>query len=273
MLIILAFIALLVLPVLAVVLFNKYYSASSVSTTETASMDAVDLKMLKRYTDADIYRNRPYALVAGLFITMTFTYLALEYKAYDKVVIEKKADVSIVEDEIEDIQITNIEPPPPPPAKKSIVLEVVEDDELIEEVDEPEEEEDLDDDFYDPDMEVEIPKEEVVKAPTVFQSTEIRAEPKEGMMVFNNKLMGAVFPKLQALGSYLDDVNPGVVMLKFIVLENGQLANVEVMQGIDPKVDQIVKAEFTKVADYNPGKNQGQAVRSHMQYPVIIMFE
>lgn len=275
MLIILAFIALLILPVIAVVLFNRYYSPLHIETPELDTMDAIDKAMLVKYEQADIHKNRPYALVIGLFITLLFTYLTLEYKAYENEVVEKKIDNQLVEDKIEVIQITQIEPPPPPPEKKSIVLEVVEDEELIEEEEEEEEELVIEEDFYDPnEEEEEEEKEEVVaKAPEVFASTEIRAEPVGGMMVFNNNLMQALLPKLQALGSYLDDVSAGVVMLKFIVMENGSVANLAVMQGLDPVIDKIVVAEFQKLAKYTPGKNQGQAVRSHMQYPVIVMFE
>lgn len=275
MLIILAFISLLVLPLLAVLLFKKYYARQYVNTPELETMDDIDKAMLVKYAEADIHRNRPYALVLGLFITLLFTYLALEYKAYSNEEVVKKADTQLVEDEIEDIQITNIEPPPPPPEKKSIVMEVVEDEELIEEEEEPEEEEEeeIEEDFYEPEEEEEEIEEVVAKAPEVFASTEIRAEPVGGMMVFNNKLMQALVPKLQALGDYLDDVSAGVVMLKFIVMENGSVSNLGVMQGIDPVIDKLVVAEFNKLAKYTPGKNQGQPVRSHMQYPVIVMFE
>ena len=274
MLIILAFIALLILPVVAVVLFNRYYSPSHIETPELDTMDAIDKAMLVKYEQADIHKNRPYALVIGLFITLLFTYLALEYKAYENEVVEKKVDNQLLEDKIEVIQITQIEPPPPPPEKKSIVLEVVEDEELIEKDEEEKEEIVIKEDFYDPNDEDEEEEEVVVaKAPEVFASTEIRAEPVGGMMVFNNNLMQALVPRLQALGDYLDDVSAGVVMLKFIVMENGSVANLAVMQGLDPVLDKIVVAEFQKLAKYTPGKNQGQPVRSHMQYPVIVMFE
>ena len=56
----------------------------------------------------------------------------------------------------------------------------------------------------------------------------------------------------------MDDLSAGVVLLRFVVLDNGNIASMEVMQGIDPKVDYIVKSEFEKLANYNPGKNQGQ---------------
>lgn len=274
MLIILAFISLLVLPLLAVLLFKKYYARQYVNTPELETMDEIDKAMLVKYAEADIHRNRPYALVLGLFITLLFTYLALEYKAYSNEEVVKKADTQLVEDEIEDIQITNIEPPPPPPEKKSIVMEVVEDEELIEEEEEPEEddEEEIDEEFYEEEEEEE--EEVVAKAPQIFERTEIRAEPVEGDRgrALRANLMNSIQPKLQGLGDYLNDVSAGRIILAFVVMENGSLASVQVARGLDPVIDKIVLDEFKKIARYKPGKNKGQAVRSHMRFQVAIAF-
>ena len=274
MLIILAFIALLGLPLAAVILFNRFYH-SVAPETQYNNLDDIDRLVIKKYDAADIHKNRPYSIIIALFITLLFTYLILEYKAYSYEQVEKKADVSIVEDEIEDIQITQIEPPPPPPEKKSIQLEVVEDEEELEEPEpEPEEEEEEEEEegFYEEEEEEE--EEEVVLAPPkVWGSTEVRAAPTEGDFAFVKKLTDICLPKLQALGSYLDDVPPGVIVFKFVVLENGKITSLQKLVGVDPRVDKIVAEQFVKNAHYTPGKNQGQPVRSEMTITFPIIFE
>lgn len=262
------------LTIIAALVFRFFLVPKAASVAPTGnSMGELDHKLLKKYDAANIHKQRLYTIIIALFIVMVFTYTLIEKKTYDEIVTVAKQEVVQVTEEIIDIPITEQPPPEPPKPKVSQVMKVVEDEEIIEE--EPEEiEEEPDDEllFEDDIIEEEIVEEEI--EPQVHMMVEQDAVPPGGLQVFDNRIKTKVSEYFNSNQSMLDGVSSGVIMLQFIVLENGQISNVQVLQGVDPAVDKIVVQQFKSLAPrWQPGKIQGQSVRQLMNYPILMMFE
>ena len=90
----------------------------------------------KKNPKSDVSRNSSLYFAVGLALMLGFTYMALEYKSYEKSDIV--ADTLNVDDEFEEEapiteQIVTPPPPPPPPPAAPEVIEVVEDEVEVEE--------------------------------------------------------------------------------------------------------------------------------------------
>ncbi len=85
----------------------------------------------KKNPEANVGRNSSLYLAVGLALMMFLAYTAINYKTYDKEVID--IGQLNLEDEIEEeipiTEIQNTPPPPPPPPAAPEVIEVVEDEE------------------------------------------------------------------------------------------------------------------------------------------------
>ncbi len=259
------------LTIIAALVFRFFLVPKGASVAPIGgSMGELDHKLLKKYDSANIHKQRLYTIIIALFIVMVFTYTLIEKKTYDEIVTVQKQEVVQVTEEIIDIPITEQPPPEPPKPKVSQVMKVVEDEEIIEE--EPEKEEELPDDelLFEDDIEEEIVEEEI--EPQVHMMVEQEAVPPGGLMGFNDQLNSRIGDILSNMD--LGGVSQGVIMLQFIILENGQISNIQVLQGVDPTVDKAVAKAFVQTAPrWSPGKIQGQSVRQLMQYPIMIMFE
>jgi len=269
---VLSLVALVALTIISIVLFKMYFIPKKVQASFEGNFAELDHKLAKKYDQVNLERQRIYPAIMAFFLVMVYTYVMVEHKTYDKVVVEEKQEVQKVVEEIVDIPITEMPPPEPPQPKVSMVMEVVKDDEIIEE--KPKAEEQKPDDKLSFDLPEEIVEEvkEEKTAPQIHIMVEQSSEPAEGMMVFNDRLNNRLAEVVAKLNT--DGVSSGVIMLQFVILENGQVSNMQVLQGIHPSVDKVVAQEFVKLAPkWQPGKIQGQAVRQLIQYPVMLMFE
>ena len=89
----------------------------------------------KKNPEADLNKNRNLYFVIGLTLVLGFTWAAVEYKTYDR---QLNFDgVNMLEDDEDDVPITEQlktpPPPPPPPPPAPEVIEIVEDEEEVEE--------------------------------------------------------------------------------------------------------------------------------------------
>ncbi|WP_010179751.1 energy transducer TonB [Aquimarina agarilytica] len=111
---------------------------------------------LKKNPKADLRSKSTLFFQVGLILVLLLTWGGIEYKTYDRQIIEEE-DFELVVEEEEDIPITKMvfrKPPPPPPPPPSIeIIEVIDDKEpepetVFEETD-VEEEEDIPDEVPD----------------------------------------------------------------------------------------------------------------------------
>lgn len=268
---VLSLVALVALTVIVIVLFKQYLIPKKVHPSFEGNFAELDYKLAKKYDQVNLERQRIYPAIMAFFLVMIYTYVMVEHKTYDKVIVEEKKEVQKVVEEIVDIPVTEMPPPEPPQPKVSMVLEVVKDDEIIEEKPKAEEKPEEKLTFDMPEEIVEEVKEEKT-APQIHIMVEQDSEPAEGKAVFDQRLNNRINEVVSKMNT--DGVSSGVIMLQFVILENGQVSNMQVLQGIHPSVDKVVAQEFVKLAPkWQPGKIQGQAVRQLMQYPVMLMFE
>lgn len=272
---------LLVLPVLVFASaygFKFLFLPQQVGANTVAALDDFDRQLVKQYQEVNVHRNRAYTFIAGLAVTTIFVIVLTEIMfGHEKEIIEQ-VEVADLAEETFEIPPTKIPPPPPPPKPKSVVV-IEAPEELVEpEVIDSVEEEIIEEDFSFDEEEFDEPEDdeddEVVQvAPSIWESTEVRAQPEGGMFVLQQNLMAAIFPRVQALGqAYINDLSAGTIMLNFVINENGSISDLQASTSVDPLVDKIVLEEFYRVARYTPGMNQGQRVKSRGQYPVVIAF-
>lgn len=199
----------------------------------------------------------------GLLSAMLLTVCAFEYKVKEvanPVILPK----SIVYDEAIP-PITEIKPPPPPP--KPVVHNPVEAD-----PDEPEIE--LPEIIIDPVMIPEVPEitlEEIPeeKAPETFEIVEDMPEPVGGYEAFYKFVSKNLKYPAKAKRIGID----GTVFLRFVVNENGDMVDLEVMKGIGAGCDEEVLRIFKDPPKWHAGKQRGQPVRVKQVIPVKFVLD
>jgi len=60
----------------------------------------------------------------------------------------------------------------------------------------------------------------------------------------------------------------GRVVASFVVLESGEISNVEIIRGIDKGCDEEVLRLVKDAPNWTPGKIDGKAVKTQMMLPV-----
>ena len=87
----------------------------------------------KKNPKADLTKNSSLYFVLGLAAVMLLTYVAFEWKTYDKT---NEYDTSMNVDDLLDEEVPMTEqlktPPPPPPPQAPEIIEIVEDEEEVE---------------------------------------------------------------------------------------------------------------------------------------------
>ena len=61
----------------------------------------------------------------------------------------------------------------------------------------------------------------------------------------------------------------GRVIVKFVVEKDGSIGNVTILKGVDKDLDREAMRVVKKMGKWQPGKNNGVAVRSYFQLPVV----
>lgn len=238
-------------------------------SVEAAQLKEFDAALVKKYSAINTQSLRPYTLIAGFFITFLAIIAAVEFKSFEEEPPPKKMDAALVTEEIMDIPITEMPPPEPPKPKTTTVIKEVEDEELLEEeplpLDTLEEEADP---YYEEEEEIieEIPEPE---PPKVYFNAEINAEPNGGLMAFDQ----FIIDNIHVPQSDIDAGNQGMVMVSFLVLENGSLSSFKVEQGVSPTLDAEVVRVLKSSPRWSPGKIQGQSIRQQIMHPVMILFD
>ena len=65
----------------------------------------------------------------------------------------------------------------------------------------------------------------------------------------------------------------GRVMVKFVVEKDGSIGNVSILKGVDRDLDREALRVVKKMPKWQPGKNNGQAVRSYFNLPVTFKLQ
>lgn len=231
----------------------------------------------KKNPKADLTRNSSLYFVIGLFAVMLLTYVAFEWKTYDKT---NDYDISMNVDDLLDEEVPMTEqiktPPPPPPPAAPEIIEVVEDEEEVEETviestETSQEEEIVEvDDVVVDEMEedVDVPFAVIENVP-VFPGCENESDKRA---CFNSMMQKHIsknfrYPEIaQEMGVQ------GRVNIMFVIQKDGSIGNVR-MRGPDKNLEKEAARIIGKLPKMTPGKQRGRAVRVPFSIPITFKLQ
>ena len=231
----------------------------------------------KKNPKADLNKNRNLYFVIGLTLVLGVTWGAIEYKTYEKVF--DLAALDMLEDDDEDIPITEqlkTPPPPPPPPPAPEVIEVVEDEEEVEEtviestetdqdeiiIEEIEVEEEFDD--------IDVPFAVIEDVP-IFPGCESVAK-SQRRACFQEQMNKHIrrnfrYPEIaQEMGIQ------GRVYVNFIIAKDGSITNIR-MRGPDKNLENEAQRIISRLPQMTPGKQRGRAVRVPFSIPITFRLQ
>lgn len=249
---------LVLLTVLAAVIY--WATTRKDASSLTLNDGELDLKnSVKKHAVGDTNSYRRVAFFSGLFITLLFVTILIEYKEYE---IEEIFNNQLVEniEEIFDIPITDMPPPPPPKIVTPEFVEV-EDEEIIEEekeiiIDQEEVEEAEVEDV------VEDVEEEVIEEPVIF------AEEAASFQGGQKELFKYVYANYNYPQRDIDEGNAGTIYVKFVVEKDGSLTGARILRGINERLDKEALRVVKSMPRWKPARNGGRKVRMFFQLPI-----
>ena len=231
----------------------------------------------KKNPKADLNKDRNLYFVIGLTLVLGVTWGAIEYKTYEKVF--DLAALDMLEDDDEDIPITEqlkTPPPPPPPPPAPEVIEVVEDEEEVEEtviestetdqdeiiIEEIEVEEEFDD--------IDVPFAVIEDVP-IFPGCESVAK-SERRACFQDKINQHIrrnfrYPEIaQEMGIQ------GRVFVQFTIGKDGSISGIRT-RGPDKNLEKEANRIISRLPRMTPGKQRGRPVRVPFSIPITFKLQ
>lgn len=230
----------------------------------------------KKNPKADLENKRSVFFLVGLVLVLAIVLVAFEWKTYEKGPSSLgELQVDDIEDEMIPITQQKPPPPPPPPPPPQEILEIVEDDKEIEN------EVEIDDSEADMETEVFEQPEEVIEEPEiftvvedmpVFPGCEDAGSSAEKEQCTQNKIFGYISKNTDYPAMAKDAGISGTVYIRFLVDENGEVRDAEVLRGVSggKSLDEEALRVVKSLPKMKPGKQRGQAVR--VQYNVPVRF-
>ena len=227
---------------------------------------------LKKNPKADLTKNSSLYFAIGLASVLLFSWVAIEWKTYEKSAFDYEA-LNVDDEDDEEVPITEqikTPPPPPPPPPAPEVIEIVEDEEDIEETviesTETDQEEivevvDVVEDFED----VDVPFAVIEDVP-LFPGCEKVAK-SERRKCFQEQINKHIrknfrYPEIaQEMGIQ------GRVYVNFIISKDGSITNIR-MRGPDKNLEKEAKRIISKLPKMTPGKQRGRPVRVPFSIPI-----
>ena len=231
----------------------------------------------KKNPKADLNKNRNLYFVIGLSSVLAVTWGAVEYKSYDR---QLNFDgVSMLEDDEEDIPITEQlktpPPPPPPPPPAPEVIEIVEDEEEVEEtvIESTESDEEMiiedivvEDDFED----IDVPFAVIEDVP-IFPGCE-RVAKSERRTCFQDQMNKHIRKNFRYPDIAQEMGIQGRVYVNFIISKDGSITNIR-MRGPDKNLENEAARIIGRLPTMTPGKQRGRAVRVPFSIPITFRLQ
>ena len=232
---------------------------------------------LKKNPKANLNKNRNLYFVIGLTFVLGVTWGAVEYKSYDR---QLNFDgVNMLEDDEEDIPITEQlktpPPPPPPPPPAPEVIEIVEDEEEVEEtvIESTESDEDLiiedivvEDDFED----IDVPFAVIEDVP-IFPGCESVAK-SQRRACFQDQMNKHIRKNFRYPDIAQEMGIQGRVYVNFIISKDGSITNIR-MRGPDKNLENEAARIIGRLPKMTPGKQRGRAVRVPFSIPITFRLQ
>lgn len=160
--------------------------------------------------------------------------------------------------EMEEIQQTEQQETPPPPPKPPVPVEVPND-------------EILDDDELDLDASLDLDEPAAETPPPPPEEEEVEEEPEIFVVVEEMPELIGGLASIQEHIRYPEVAKKagveGRVIVQFVVDENGNVQNPQVVRGLGAGLDEVA-LEAVKKAKFKPGQQRGQPVKVKMSLPI-----
>lgn len=215
--------------------------------------------MAVRKTDAAGLRERyPLYFELGLIAALGILIIAfnVEWQSEDEFEIENEEQETVEMEEVE--QTEQIEEPPPPP-EPQVPVEVPDDEVLDDASVDLNAELDMDAGPSNPPPPPEEDEEEEEEEPEVFVAVEQMPELKGGIGELQQQIE---YPEMAKKAGV-----EGQVIVQFVVDENGNVLNPQVLRGIGAGADEEA-LRVVKEAEFTPGQQRGEPVRVKMSLPI-----
>jgi len=221
----------------------------------------------KKTKRADLERKRGLFMEIGFILALGLVLLAFEWSSTPKQVegFQNENESDVVQ---ENIPVTRQEkqkqPPPPPPPQSTDVLNIVENDVNIDD------ELNLEETGADQNTEVSIDafaqeEEEEEEVQNTFMIVEDMPQFRGGGIdKFRNYVQKTAKYPTMAQENGIE----GTVYIKFVVDENGNISEIEIVRGVDPSLNNEAKEVIAQAPSWEPGKQRGQPVRVQFTIPV-----
>ena len=226
---------------------------------------------LKKNPKKDLTRNSGMYFAAGMFLVLTLTYTALEWKTFFETP-DYETSMSIEEELIENIDLFEIElPKPPKPIITPPVIEVVPDEQeivetVIESV-EPDQDYEVAEvteiEYVDDYVDVSVPFSVIENVP-VFPGCEDDSDKRAcfNKMIRKHIVKNFRYPELeQEMGIQ------GKVNIMFEIQKDGSIGNIR-MRGPNKNLENDAARIIGKLPQMTPGKQRGNPVRVPFSIPI-----
>jgi protein TonB len=231
----------------------------------------------KKNPEADLNKNRNLYFVIGLSLVLGITWGAVEYKTYDR---QLNFDgVNMLEDDEDDVPITEQlktpPPPPPPPPPAPEVIEIVKDEEEVEEtvIESTESDEemiiediDVEDDFED----IDVPFAVIEDVP-IFPGCE-RVAKSQRRTCFQDQMNKHIRKNFRYPDIAQEMGIQGRVYVNFIISKDGSITNIR-MRGPDKNLENEAARIIGRLPKMTPGKQRGRAVRVPFSIPITFRLQ
>jgi protein TonB len=211
----------------------------------------------KKNEKADLSKNSSLYFIIGLSSILLFTWIAIEWKTYDRSGYGYEA-LNVDDDDDEDVPITEqikVPPPPPPPPPAPEIIEVVEDEEEVEETV----------------IESTETDQEVIEDVPIYPGCERVAKSKR-RQCFQEQINKHIrknfrYPEIaQEMGIQ------GRVYINFIISKDGSITNIR-MRGPDKNLEKEAARIIGRLPKMTPGKQRGRPVRVPFSIPITFRLQ
>ncbi len=236
----------------------------------------------KKNPKADLTKNSSLYFVIGLAAVLLFTYVALEWKTYDKT---NDYDISMnIDDELdEEVPMTEQikTPPPPPPPAAPEIIEIVEDEEEVEETviesTETSQEEEIiaveDIDVGEVDEDLDVPFAVIEDVPIFPGCEKEKGKGAKAMRTCFQSMMQKHISKNFRYPEIAQEMGvQGRVNIMFTIQKDGSIGNVR-MRGPDKNLEKEAARIIGKLPKMTPGKQRGRAVRVPFSIPITFKLQ
>lgn len=220
---------------------------------------------IKKVSSASLENKTHDFLLMGLVVALGFLFIVFEWSTTDVKKIETSTAVTELDGEIM-MPVTIQKPNLPPPAVATPPRVVI--PHSIVAVDKPVDGPDiapLDPTIDEPIAPFVPTVDDPVDEPDIF----IRAEKQPSFPGGQKAMMTYLMKNIKYPAVCLEAGIQGRVIVSFVINENGTIQDVEVLRGVHEKLDAEAIRVVSSMPAWEPGMNQGKAVRVRTQLPVF----